>query len=209
MQPKNLLAHGLTQLKLNLTEHQQEQLLAYLNLLVRWNAAYNLTAIRDPNSMVVKHLLDSLAVAPYVQVTDLLDVGTGAGLPGIPLAIAYPELKCTLLDSNSKKIRFLRQVKIELGLSQLEIVHERLENYHPQQLHHQIISRAYAAFPQLLALSKPVLQKEGRVLAMMGQAESEQNCPVGFVLEKNISLAVPGIENEQRHLWVFMQGEAI
>lgn len=204
MQSKNLLTHGLAQLKLNLTEHQQNQLLAYLNLLVRWNAAYNLTAIRDPNTMVVKHLLDSLAVGPYVQVTDLLDVGTGAGLPGIPLAIAYPKLKCTLLDSNSKKTRFLQQVKIELSLSNTEIIHGRLENYQPKNLHHQIISRAYAAFPQLLALSKPVLQKTGRVLAMMGHSESSYLIPADFKLEQNIVLSVPGIEAEQRHLWVFV-----
>ncbi len=204
MQPKTLLTHGLTQLKLNLTSHQQDQLLAYLNLLLRWNTAYNLTAIRDPNSMVVKHLLDSLAVAPYVQVTDLLDVGTGAGLPGIPLAITYPELKCTLLDSNSKKIRFLRQVQIELGLSEIEIVHHRLESYPPKNLHHQIIGRAYTALPHLLDLCSPLLASDGQILAMVGRLEGLPNqASSDFILKREIVLQVPGMEDEQRHLLMF------
>src|SRR5690606_31787215 len=116
MSQASLLAEGISALGLSLSPAQHEKLLAYVALLQRWNAAYNLTAVRTPEEMIVRHLLDSLAVAPWVEPTALLDVGTGAGLPGIPLAIAHPGLQVTMLDSNGKKTRFVKQAILELGL---------------------------------------------------------------------------------------------
>ena len=121
------LAQGLAAMKIALSPAQREALLGYLGLLARWNRAYNLTAVRDPALMVRRHLLDSLSILPWVDRGPLLDVGTGAGLPGIPLAIARPDLTVTLLDSNRKKTRFVRQVAGELGLANVEVVNVRVE----------------------------------------------------------------------------------
>jgi len=123
------LARGVEALGLSLSDDQQRQLLAYVDLLVKWNQAYNLTAIRDPAEMVTRHLLDSLAVLPYLADTDTLDVGTGAGIPGIILAVSRPQQAFTLLDSNGKKTRFVRQARRELGLDNVEVVHARVEQY--------------------------------------------------------------------------------
>ena len=123
---------GVEKLSLSLPEGAIEKLQSYLDLLVKWNGAYNLTAIRDPGQMVVKHLLDSLSIVPYVQGASLIDVGTGAGLPGLVLAIALPELEVTLLDSNGKKVRFLRQVIADLKITNASAVHARVEEFDRQ-----------------------------------------------------------------------------
>jgi len=127
---KSSLQSGLAALELSLNEIQQNQLLAYLSLLEKWNQAYNLSGIRDVSQMVNYHLLDSLAIASFIDGNIILDVGTGAGLPGIPLAISFPEKQFLLLDSNGKKTRFLFQVKTELGLDNVTIFHDRVENFH-------------------------------------------------------------------------------
>ena len=116
------LAEGLAALSLDLSDHVQHQLIDFLHLLVKWNRAYNLTAVRQPEQMVARHLLDSLVIGPYIQGPRILDVGTGAGLPGIPLALAYPDYQFTLLDSSGKKIRFVTQAVAELGLVNVDVV---------------------------------------------------------------------------------------
>lgn len=195
------LVQGIAALGLTLDSAQQERLLAYLALLVKWNKAYNLTAIRDPLEMVTKHLLDSLAVLPHLHGTQVLDVGSGAGLPGIPLAIADPAREFTLLDSNGKKTRFLLQAKGELGLSNLSVVHSRLEQYRPGQLFDTVTARAFASLADMTAGTAQLLAPGGSLLAMKGefpQAELDA-LPLGFVVREIIALTVPGLE-AQRHL---------
>ena len=144
-------------------------LLQYLLLLDKWNAAYNLTAVRDLNSMVGKHILDSLAILPWIKGNRILDVGTGAGLPGIPLAIAKPEIHFVLLDSNGKKTRFLNEVKRQLNLKNLEIVQFRVENYHQPQGFDTVISRAFSSLEQMIHWTQHLIAKEGIWLAMKGR----------------------------------------
>ena len=141
------LIQGAQQLNIALSESQQEQLLQYLGLLIKWNKAYNLTAVRNPDEMVSRHLLDSLSVVDCVQKygDHWLDVGSGGGMPGVPLAILFPERQFTLLDSNGKKTRFLTQVKLELKLDNLQVIHSRVEAYTPEQAFTGIISRAFSS----------------------------------------------------------------
>ena len=151
-----------------------ERLLEYLYLLHKWNHAYNLTAIRDLDSMVTRHLLDSLAILPWVKGPRLLDVGSGAGLPGLPLAIASPELKVVLIDSNGKKIRFLQEVKRVLSLANVDIIQSRVESYHPAHLFDTVTSRAFSHLEQMIIWTKHLVATEGIWLAMKGQyPESE------------------------------------
>ena len=139
-QKRALLILGIAELKVNCSDVQLDQLLSYLNMLEHWNKAYNLTAIRDPLEMIKLHLLDSLAISPLLQGDRFIDVGTGAGLPGIPLAIINPEKYFTLLDSNGKKTRFLFQVKIELGLSNINEVNKRVERFAPEHMYDAVLS---------------------------------------------------------------------
>ena len=171
-------------------------LFQYISLLNKWNAAYNLTAIRDMESMVTKHLLDSLAVRPWLKGDSILDVGTGAGLPGIPLAIAEPQRKFVLLDSNGKKIRFLREVKRQLGLTNLEIVQFRVENYHPDQGFDTVTSRAFSSLEQMIFWTKHLIAEQGVWLAMKGRYPDEEL----NALDKNYrveSYTVEGLEGER------------
>jgi 16S rRNA (guanine527-N7)-methyltransferase len=149
----------------------EDRLMAYLQLLVRWNSVYNLTAVRDPVAMVAVHLLDSLAIRPWVREATgpVLDLGTGAGLPGIPLVLTTPTLSMTLLDSNAKKVRFLRQAVVALGLAQTSVAHVRVEDCRPAQGFEVIVTRAYARMPALLADAAPLLAPGGRILAMKGR----------------------------------------
>ncbi len=141
------LSLGARSLGVALSDAQHGQLLAYLALLVKWNKAYNLTAVRDPDEMVSRHLLDSLSVVPFVAAGGArwLDVGSGGGMPGVPLAILFPERQFTLLDSNGKKTRFLTQVKLELKLANLEVIHSRVEQLQPPQPFDGIVSRAFSS----------------------------------------------------------------
>lgn len=163
---KSLLEQGLTPFGLN---SLCDPLLNYLFLLNKWNLAYNLTAVRDLESMVSKHILDSLAILPWVKGNRILDVGTGAGLPGIPLAIAKPETQFVLLDSNGKKVRFLNEVKRQLNLKNLEVVQFRVENYHPDQGFDTVISRAFSSLEQMIHWTQHLIAKEGIWLAMKGR----------------------------------------
>ncbi len=198
------LANGLTELGLDLNEVQQSKLLDYLDLLLKWNRVYNLTAINNHQSGVVRHLLDSLAIAPYIDGERLLDVGSGGGLPGIPLAITYPEKQFTLLDSNSKKSRFLVQAKGELRLNNLNVVHSRIEAFRVERPFDIILSRAFASLKDIMILTGSLLNEGGRVMAMKGRLDEAEltAIPVGYRLEKRIELSVPGLQQEQRHLLV-------
>lgn len=172
-QIKLLLEQGLKQFK---CEAYLDPLFDYLLLLNKWNSAYNLTAVRDMESMVSKHLLDSLAIVPWVSGQRILDVGTGAGLPGIPLAICMPQQEFTLLDSNGKKTRFLNEVKRQLNLKNLQVVQIRAENFHPDQCFDTVISRAFSTLEQMLFWTKHLVTKDGIWLAMKGRhPETELN----------------------------------
>ncbi|MDR3503926.1 MAG: 16S rRNA (guanine(527)-N(7))-methyltransferase RsmG [Legionella sp.] len=190
---KHLLEQGLKQFGLDAIS---APLLDYLFLLKKWNVAYNLTAVRDLESMVNKHLLDSLAIAPWLQGERIIDVGTGPGLPGIPLAIAQPEKSFVLLDSNGKKTRFLNEVKRQLDLKNLEIVQIRVENYHPAQGFDTVISRAFSSLAQMIHWTEHLVAKDGIWLAMKGRypdaelQEIEQNCKVEHY-------TVEGVEGER------------
>lgn len=176
--------------------------MGYLQLLVKWNRAYNLTAVRDPQQMVTRHLLDSLAVVPHLSGERIIDVGSGAGLPGIPLALALPEREFVLLDSNGKKSRFQIQARGELGLHNVAVVNSRVEEYRPDRLFDTVITRAFASVTDILSSSRHLLAPNGEVLAMKGTLpESElETLPHGFQLIETINIKVPGLEQEQRHL---------
>ncbi len=163
------LRQGAEQLGLTLTADQHQRLLQFLALLVRWNQVYNLTAVRDPLEMVARHLLDSLAILPYLDGDTVLDIGTGAGLPGLPLAIVVPERRFVLLDSNGKKIRFVRQVVIDLELANVVPVQARIETYRPDRKFSTIVSRAVADTEILPVLKAGLLTQPGRLLIMKGR----------------------------------------
>jgi len=164
----HLLSQGLNSLDINIDTKAQQQILDYLALLKKWNRVYNLTAIAD-EEMIPKHVLDSLAVLPYICGTRILDVGTGAGLPGLLLAIARPDWQCVLVDSNAKKIRFIKQVIIELKLDNVEAVSSRIENFNDQKLFDTIISRAYADIESFYMQTKRLCSNGGCLLAMKGK----------------------------------------
>lgn len=192
---------GCAALGLALDSGQEALLLDYLELLQKWNSAYNLTAVRDPAQMVIRHLLDSLAIAEHLRGYNVVDVGTGAGLPGIPLAIVYPQRNFSLLDSNGKKTRFLFQVKTALRLDNMQVHHQRVESFRPPEPYDAVLSRAFASLADMVAGCRHLLAGEGRFFAMKGiypeqeLATLDTECEVIAVH----SLAVPGL-SEQRHL---------
>jgi 16S rRNA (guanine527-N7)-methyltransferase len=178
-------------------------LLAYLALLDRWNRTYNLTAIRDPREMAGKHLLDSLAMHPYLDAGSLADLGTGAGLPGIPLALAKPGLQVTLVESNGKKARFLREAVRTLGLANARVAESRAEALDEPGAYDAITARALATLPLIIELGGHLLKPGGRLLAMKGAVPDEEIAalPAGWRVESVQSLTVPGLAAE-RHLVV-------
>lgn len=176
----------------------------YLALMLRWNAAYNLTAIRDPREMVTKHLLDSLAMAPAVAgLATLADLGTGPGLPGIPLAIATPGLHVTLVESNGKKARFMREALRQLGLGNAEVAESRIEALDRPGRFAAITARALATLPQILALGGHLIADDGVLLAMKGARPDDEIAalPAGWAVRDLRPLSVPGLDAE-RHLVV-------
>ncbi|MFV0277810.1 MAG: 16S rRNA (guanine(527)-N(7))-methyltransferase RsmG [Parahaliea sp.] len=195
------LAEGCRTLDLALSAVQLEALWEYLNLLIKWNRAYNLTAVREPADMVRKHLLDSLAIAPLVSGQRLIDVGTGAGLPGVPLAIVYPQREFHLLDSNSKKTRFLFQVKTALGLDNMAVHHQRVESHRPATPFEAVLSRAFASLADMVAGCRHLLAPGGRFLAMKGHYPEAELAALSGVCEvlAVTPVCVPGLA-EQRHL---------
>ncbi|OJZ18555.1 MAG: 16S rRNA (guanine(527)-N(7))-methyltransferase RsmG [Thiobacillus sp. 65-29] len=203
MNPDPQLAAGIAALDLALPAGAEEKLLAYLVLLDKWNRVYNLTAVRDVERMVSHHLLDSLAVLPYLQGETLLDVGSGGGLPGIPLAIARPALQVTLIDSIAKKTAFLLQAKAELGLANVSVVTGRVEDHKPEAPFDLITSRAFADLREFVTLTRHLLKPGGRWLAMKGLYPHEEVAllPPGVKVSADHALVVPGLE-AHRHLIV-------
>ena len=201
MSPAEQLKRGLIALGLTLAPETQQRLLDYLALIEKWNRVYNLTAIRETEKMVSHHLLDSLAAAPHLRAGRLLDVGSGAGLPGIPLAIAYPEFQVTLLDSNHKKAAFLNQAVIELRLANAAVCAERIESWQTEERYDVIISRAFADIGEFLRIAGHLLAPGGVFAAMKGLYPYEEldRLPPGYKLKQVLPLAVPGVEGA-RHL---------
>jgi 16S rRNA (guanine527-N7)-methyltransferase len=202
----NLLTNlndGLKIMGMALPSPAPEKLIDYLGLLTHWNRAFNLTAIRDPREMISKHILDSLSVMPYVGAGLVADIGSGAGLPGIPLAIALPETRFVLIDSNGKKTRFLTQARITLELDNIEVIHQRVEAYFPIRDDHRIyfdavIARAYASSNEIIKKSAHLHKPETRILIMQGKLDESIDVP-GYVLKQSHTLNIYGLEAE-RHL---------
>jgi 16S rRNA (guanine527-N7)-methyltransferase len=199
---------GVIALGLDLSAEQEKKLLAYVALIEKWNKVYNLTAVREPEAMVTQHLLDSLAVLPHLGAAkSLVDVGAGAGLPGIPLAIARPDLQVTLSDSNHKKTTFMQQACVELGLANAKVVCERVERVQLTDKADAVISRAFSDLKEFARLAAHLLAPGGRLLAMKGVYPHEElaqlpaNMPGGVKVERVIPLTVPGLD-ANRHLVV-------
>ena len=198
------LAQGSRELGVELTQAQHDQLLAYLALLIKWNKAYNLTAVRNPDEMVSRHLLDSLSVIAHIGEGERwLDVGSGGGMPGVPLAILFPEKKITCLDSNGKKTRFITQVKLELKLDNLQVIHSRVEAFQPELPFNGIISRAFSSLEDFSNWTRHLGDTNTRWLAMKGLHPADElvALPADFHLESAQALTVPGCQG-QRHLLI-------
>ncbi len=199
------LSTGARQLGVELSEAQHAQLLAYLALLIKWNKAYNLTAVRNPDEMVSRHLLDSLSVMPFIHSDSerWLDVGSGGGMPGIPLAILHPHKQVTVLDSNGKKTRFLTQVKLELKLDNLQVIHSRVEAFQPEQPFSGIVSRAFSSMENFTNWTRHLGDAQTQWLAMKGLHPADElvALPADFKVDSEQALTVPGCQG-QRHLLI-------
>ena len=189
---------------LSLPDQQKQQLVAYVDMLHKWNKAYNLTSVRDPMQMLVRHIMDSIVVNKHLTGSRFIDVGTGPGLPGIPLAIVRPDSHFTLLDSLGKRVRFLRQVQHELGLTNVEPVQSRVEEFIPEPPFDGVISRAFASLQDMLSWCHHLPTKgQGRFYALKGVRPDDEldSLPDGITLEEIVKLTVPELEGE-RHLVV-------
>ncbi|MNJ16883.1 Ribosomal RNA small subunit methyltransferase G [compost metagenome] len=197
------LSTGARQLGVELSEAQHAQLLAYLALLIKWNKAYNLTAVRNPDEMVSRHLLDSLSVMPFIHSERWLDVGSGGGMPGIPLAILHSDKQVTVLDSNGKKTRFLTQVKLELKLDNLQVIHKRVEEYQPELPFTGIVSRAFSSMENFTNWTRHLGDGQTQWLAMKGLHPADElvALPADFRVDSEQALTVPGCQG-QRHLLI-------
>jgi 16S rRNA (guanine527-N7)-methyltransferase len=195
------LVAGARELGISLEDGTAAALLRLLDELERWNRAYNLTAITDRAQMLTHHLLDSLSIAPFVQGSSLADVGTGAGFPGLPLALLAPQRHCVLIDSNGKKQRFVAHAARTLGMANVEALHARVEEVRPAQPFDTVVARACAALPQLLEWVAPLCGPATRVLAMKGRFPDAEIAAVRrpWMIEQSLPLTVPGL-NEERHL---------
>jgi len=201
MTPREQLDQGLVRLGLDLPVRARETLIDYVALLAKWNRTYNLTAIREPSAVVSNHLLDSLSVLPFIKAAKVLDVGSGAGLPGLVVAIARPEVSVTLLDANNKKAAFLQQAVASLALPNARVVCTRVETWRPGEFFPAIVSRAFAALKDFIAGAKELLAPGGRFYAMKGQYPADEiaQLPHGFRVVDVVSLEVPGLA-ARRHL---------
>ena len=195
------IIEGSERLNIPLPVDASRRLTNYLTLLERWNRAYNLTAVRDPAAMVVRHLLDSLSILPWLQGPNVLDVGSGAGLPGLPLAITRPDCAFCLLDSNGKRTRFLIQAVAELQLPNVSVIRSRVEDYQPATRFNSVVSRAFATLADMAANAGRLCAPDGRLLAMKGVFPDDElaRLPPGYVVVGVYPLHVPHLEAE-RHL---------
>ncbi|GGN03978.1 16S rRNA (guanine(527)-N(7))-methyltransferase RsmG [Shewanella xiamenensis] len=191
----------LAEINLPATAEQKKQLLDFVGMLNKWNKAYNLTSVRDPEIMLVRHIMDSLVVSKHLQGERFIDVGTGPGLPGIPLAIMNPGKTFVLLDSLGKRIRFQKQVAFELGIHNISSIESRVEAYQPEQKFDGVLSRAFASIHDMLTWCHHLPAEHGQFYALKGQLSDEemQQIPAGFAITETIELKVPKLD-EQRHL---------
>nr|VFJ60255.1 MAG: 16S rRNA m(7)G-527 methyltransferase [Candidatus Kentron sp. DK]VFJ66249.1 MAG: 16S rRNA m(7)G-527 methyltransferase [Candidatus Kentron sp. DK] len=195
------LTRGIEQLALSLDGQQRHALVRYVDLLLQWNRVYNLTSVRDPMEIARRHILDCLAVVPYLRGTRLLDLGTGAGLPGMILAITRPDVSCVLMDGNGKKTRFCLQAAMTLDLANVEIVHARVEKYVPEELFDTVTARAFGDLSVIWHHAGRLLKSGGQLLAMKGIAREDEASGewAGATSRTTVSLTVPGLGAE-RHL---------
>lgn len=204
------LAAGLLEMGMSASGAQRSALLEYLSLLQRWNRSFNLTAVRDPLAMVDRHLLDSLSILPFLPESGahILDVGSGAGLPGVPLAIMRPADKVDLLDSNGKKTRFLFQVKTALSLDNMAVLHARVEDWVPEEAYDIVVSRAFASLADMVSCCAHLCDSNSRLLAMKGQEPSDELAALGPEVRVVAvhTLQVPGL-GEDRHLVELQPGK--
>jgi 16S rRNA (guanine527-N7)-methyltransferase len=196
---QSILESGCDALGLSLDAQQRGKLMDYLALFAKWNRAYNLSAIRDPEQMVRLHLLDSLAIVPHIKGDRLIDVGTGGGLPGVPLAICFPEKSIALLDSAGKKTRFLFQVKTDLSLVNVQIHNCRVESHQPAELYDGVVSRAFASLADMTQNCAHLLKSGGTFWAMKGvyPAAELSQLPADIQLLHSVALTVPGLDAER------------
>ena len=193
------LISGAEKLGLSLTDQQIDALLGYLQLMHKWNKAYNLTSVRDPKEMLHKHILDSLAVAPYIQAKRYIDVGTGPGLPGIPLSIVCPSAHFTCLDSLGKRVRFMKQVAYELKLENVNPIQSRVEQHTPERLYDGVLSRAFASLSDMLTWCEHLIDSSGEFLALKGQYPQDElsDIPDNIALVSTHKLEVPYVVGER------------
>lgn len=210
------LLQGASALGVPVSDTQAKLLLDYTAELLRWNRAYNLTAITQPQQMVVRHLLDSLALLPLIDGQRLLDVGTGPGLPGMVLAIMAAHREHHLLDSNGKKTRFIFHVKTQLGLSNVTEHHCRIEQHTPQKLYNRVTSRAFASLDAMLISCEGLVAEGGSIVAMKGKLPGDEiaaiaNLPTkeAWRLARAVPLAIPGLEQEQRYALILRREREI
>lgn len=204
MSLESQLAEGVATLGITLPERSAVRLLQYLDLVEKWGKAYNLTAVRKPEAMLSRHLFDSLAVLPHIAGPRVADVGSGAGLPGIPLALVRPDWRVVLFESNQKKAVFLQQARIELGLKNVEVVAERVENFSPKEKFDTVISRAFSSLAVYVQLAGHLCKEDdkgGTIVAMKGTRLREElaQIPEQFVINKIFPVMVPGL-NAKRYL---------
>jgi len=197
MQADERLEKGLQHLSLDVSAEIQQKLIDYLQLMLKWNKAYNLTAIKELDSMVIRHILDSLSILPFIKSTPILDVGTGPGLPGIPLALCLPDYQFVLLDSNGKKTRFLTQCKIDLHIENIDIIHSRVEDYRPDFGFEIITCRAFAALNTILDRTQHLLISTTRVMAMKGKDELPELAK-GYEQLAQHQLRVPWLDEDRQ-----------
>ncbi|WP_245921337.1 16S rRNA (guanine(527)-N(7))-methyltransferase RsmG [Bowmanella denitrificans] len=195
------LDDGLANLSLSVSLTQKQNLVRFVQLIDKWNKAYNLTSVRDPKEMLVKHILDSIVVAPLLQGSRFIDVGTGPGLPGIPLAIMRPDCEFVLLDSLGKRVRFIKQVAHELALPNVQAVQCRVEEFQQGIPFDAVLSRAFASIKDMLHWCQHLVDSEGVFLALKGQFPGEEmdDIPANFAVSEVVKLDVPGLD-AQRHL---------
>lgn len=207
---RTAISQGCSALTPELDDAAVEKFVVFIRLLEKWNRVTNLTAVRDPLQMVTRHILDSLAVVPFLTRGSLLDVGSGAGLPGVPIAIARPGLDVTLLDANAKKSRFVRQAAAELGLDNIQVVQARMQEYQPGRSFDMVISRAVASLDELYQQTVHLLRPGGRMLFMKGAVPEQeigalQDGRAGLHIER---LNIPGLAAERHLLWLETTGES-
>ena len=200
------LEDGLGQMQISLDDHQKQTLLGYLQLLSKWNRVHNLTAVRDMQQMVSRHLLDSLSILPFVDGDSLTDVGTGAGLPGIPLAVAKPHMNVTLVDCVAKKTRFIEHASSQLRIANVKVEHARVENLHLQS--ELVVARAFASVDKLALLSSHLLPVGGRLLALVGHVPAVKILEniAGFSVLEVAGLTIPG-ETAERNIVVLQRDQ--